>query len=114
MSSYLVSCRAGIDSHALFRDAISFRLFGSPIALENTQINIKYALFTDTHGKWRVMAVPTSPSAFSSRKALPEEWCGLRDQELSEKAGIPGCIFVHASGFIGGNNTKVSAPVFLY
>ncbi|EGD81426.1 MYG1 protein [Salpingoeca rosetta] len=73
------------------------------------KINIKYALFTDTHGKWRVMAVPVSPSSFTSRKALPEVWRGLRDQELSDKAGIPGCIFVHASGFIGGNNTKEGA-----
>ena len=24
---------------------------------------------------------------------------------MSEKSGIPECIFVHANGFIGGNNT---------
>ena len=30
-------------------------------------------------------------------------WRGLRDQEMSERSGIPGCVFVHSSGFIGGN-----------
>jgi len=34
------------------------------------------------------------------------EWRGLRDEELSKKSGIPGCIFVHATGFIGGNKTE--------
>lgn len=33
-------------------------------------------------------------------------WRGVRDQALSDLTGIPGCIFVHASGFIGGNATK--------
>lgn len=31
---------------------------------------------------------------------------GIRDEELSELTGVPGCIFVHAAGFIGGANTK--------
>lgn len=88
-------------------------------------MNIKYAIFTDSHGKWRIMAVPVQPSSFESRLPLPEAWRGLRDDEvasyaffrtcltycstlqLSEKCGIPGGIFVHASGFIGGNETKV-------
>ncbi|KAK3101510.1 hypothetical protein FSP39_004104 [Pinctada imbricata] len=39
------------------------------------------------------------------RLSILEEWRGLRDSALSEKSGIPGCIFVHASGFIGGNDT---------
>ena len=36
-------------------------------------------------------------------------WRGIRDQALSDLSGIPGCIFVHASGFIGGNATKEGA-----
>jgi len=39
------------------------------------------------------------------RLSILSEWQGLRDQELSDKSGIPGCIFVHANGFIGGNQT---------
>ena len=37
---------------------------------------------------------------------LPEEWRGYRDEVLSNITGIDGCVFVHASGFIGGNKTK--------
>ena len=40
-----------------------------------------------------------------SRLSLLAEWHGVRDEALSELSGIPGCVFVHASGFIGGNKT---------
>ncbi|KAK6016189.1 hypothetical protein OSTOST_13652, partial [Ostertagia ostertagi] len=41
--------------------------------------------------------------------ALPKSWRGLRDAELSDVSGIPGCIFVHTTGFIGGNETLEGA-----
>lgn len=43
------------------------------------------------------------------RLSLLEEWCGIRDEPLSALSGIKGCIFVHASGFIGGNETREGA-----
>nr|KYP76750.1 hypothetical protein KK1_021003 [Cajanus cajan] len=67
---------------------------------------IKYVLYQDERSKsWRVQAVAVSPDRFESRKALPSQWRGLRDEELSKESGIPGCVFVHMSGFIGGNQT---------
>ncbi|KAJ3312491.1 hypothetical protein HDV04_003091 [Boothiomyces sp. JEL0838] len=51
-------------------------------------------------------AVAESPNSFISRKALPEPWRGVRDDELSKLTGVDGCIFIHASGFIGGAKTK--------
>ncbi|KAG8693673.1 hypothetical protein FRC08_008972 [Ceratobasidium sp. 394] len=69
-----------------------------------------YVLYPDeTGGNWRVQAVPVSQDSFESRKALPELWRGVRDAQLDEVTGIPGGIFVHASGFIGGNKTKDGA-----
>ncbi|KAJ1330623.1 hypothetical protein BSLG_009075 [Batrachochytrium salamandrivorans] len=68
-----------------------------------------YVVYEDTSSQWRVQAVPIKPSSFASRKALPEPWRGIRDQELSTLAGIDGCVFVHASGFIGGCKTKDAA-----
>jgi uncharacterized UPF0160 family protein len=56
----------------------------------------------DTAGQWRIQAVPVGPQSFDSRKPLPEVWRGLRDDQLDEVTGIEGCVFVHASGFIGG------------
>ncbi len=55
--------------------------------------------------KWRIQAVGVSGDSFESRKALPEAWRGVRDDGLDEVTGIEGCVFVHASGFIGGNKT---------
>ena len=46
---------------------------------------------------------------FFNRLSLPEEWRGIRDEALSELSGICGCIFVHAGGFIGGNETREGA-----
>ena len=54
---------------------------------------------------WRVQTVPVEPGSFQSRKPLPKAWMGLRDKELDAESGISGCVFVHASGFIGGNKT---------
>ncbi|KAJ4486172.1 GAMM1 protein [Lentinula aciculospora] len=69
-----------------------------------------YIVYPDEFsGNWRVQAVPVSAQSFESRKALPEKWRGLRDDIFSETSGVPGGIFVHASGFIGGNKTKEGA-----
>ena len=81
--------------------------------LEEEQGNvgqILYILFPDnTPPAYRIQAMPMSTDSFENRKALPAEWRGLRDEELSTKSGIPGCIFVHAAGFIGGNKTYEGA-----
>ena len=67
---------------------------------------VLYVLFAENgakDSKWRIRAVSEGKDSFENRKGLPEAWCGVRDQDLSSVAGIPGCVFVHASGFIGGN-----------
>lgn len=68
-----------------------------------------YVIFPGGSDNWRVQAVPVAEQSFESRKPLPEEWCGIRDSELDRVVGIDGCIFVHASGFIGGNKTRQGA-----
>jgi uncharacterized UPF0160 family protein len=67
---------------------------------------VKYCLFSDSRGAWRIQAVSAKEGSFSNRLPLPEAWRGVRDAALSELSGIDGCIFVHAAGFIGGNATK--------
>lgn len=68
-----------------------------------------YILYADSNGSWRVQAVPVEPESFASRRALPAPWRGLRDEELAAAAGVPGAIFVHAGGFIGGASTYEGA-----
>ncbi|EEF43430.1 Protein MYG1, putative [Ricinus communis] len=72
--------------------------------------SIKYVLYQDDRSKhWRVQAVAVAPDRFESRRALPAQWRGLRDDELSRESGIPACVFVHMSGFIGGNKSYEGA-----
>lgn len=66
---------------------------------------VKYVLYPRDNGDWSVQCVPVAPDSFQNRLSLPEKFQGLRDEELSTAWGIPGCIFVHNSGFIGGNKT---------
>ena len=40
---------------------------------------------------------------------MPKPWQGKRDEDLSKTADIEDCIFVHATGFIGGNKTRSGA-----
>ncbi|KAF8922521.1 metal-dependent protein hydrolase [Mucidula mucida] len=68
-----------------------------------------YVVYSDDGGNWRVQAVPVSEDSFESRKPLPEAWRGVRDDALSKISGVEGCVFVHASGFIGGTKTKEGA-----
>ncbi|XP_053564285.1 MYG1 exonuclease [Bombina bombina] len=75
----------------------------------NLEKHFKYVLYPDQSAQWRVQCVPTGPSTFQNRLSLPEDWRGLRADELSSVSGIPGCIFVHVSGFIGGNETQEGA-----
>jgi uncharacterized UPF0160 family protein len=56
-----------------------------------------------------VQAVSLAPDKFESRKALPEKWRGMRDDQLSQETSLPGCVFVHMNGFIGGNKTYEGA-----
>ena len=73
---------------------------------------VVYVLYPESEvegSKWRVQAVSVGPDSFESRKALKEAWRGVRDEDLSKVSGIEGCVFVHASGFIGGNKTKDGA-----
>eukprot|EP00996_Jenningsia_fusiforme_P001915 NODE_2769_length_1123_cov_36.922719_g2542_i0.p1 GENE.NODE_2769_length_1123_cov_36.922719_g2542_i0~~NODE_2769_length_1123_cov_36.922719_g2542_i0.p1 ORF type:complete len:332 (+),score=53.53 NODE_2769_length_1123_cov_36.922719_g2542_i0:52-1047(+) len=70
---------------------------------------IKYCLFEDSGSSWRVRAVAARPGSFECRKPLPSAWCGVRDEQLSTLTGIPGCIFVHANGFIGGHQNRDGA-----
>ncbi|CAL1366447.1 unnamed protein product [Linum trigynum] len=71
---------------------------------------IKYVLYKDDRTQnWRIQAVAVSPDDFRSRKPLPVNWRGLENDKLLEVSGISGCVFVHASGFTGGNRSYEGA-----
>lgn len=67
---------------------------------------VVYIVYEDVTGaSWRLQCVPVEPGSFESRRPLPKQWRGMRDAALTEESGIPDCVFVHASGFIGGNRS---------
>ncbi|MCE5182776.1 MAG: MYG1 family protein [Betaproteobacteria bacterium] len=71
--------------------------------------SLRYVVFPNVSGGWRVQAVSTVPHSFSMHKPLPESWRGLEGEVLDAVTGIPGGIFCHASGFIGGHATREGA-----
>jgi uncharacterized UPF0160 family protein len=74
----------------------------------SSEEGVLYVLYPEKPGpdsKWRIQAVPVNKDSFESRKPLPEAWRGVRDEKLDGVTGISGCVFVHAAGFIGGNQT---------
>ncbi|EON62672.1 hypothetical protein W97_01896 [Coniosporium apollinis CBS 100218] len=74
----------------------------------NNHAQVLYVLFAENgepDSKWRIRAVSVEGGGFENRKDLPDAWKGVRDEELDKVSGIKGCVFVHASGFIGGNKT---------
>ena len=80
-------------------------LFALEPTLAPAQSQILYVLYPENDApgsKWRIQCVPQSSDSFENRKSLPEAWRGVRDDKLSEVAGIKGCTFCHASGFTGG------------
>ncbi|KAF2794332.1 metal-dependent protein hydrolase [Melanomma pulvis-pyrius CBS 109.77] len=79
----------------------------TPLA-EGVAPQVLYVLFpesTEPDSKWRIRSVSKENGGFENRKDLPNPWKGIRDEELDKVSGIPGCVFVHAAGFIGGNKT---------
>ncbi|VDK74200.1 unnamed protein product [Litomosoides sigmodontis] len=86
-----------------------FFLIEKELHLKND--DIIYVIYKDNaNSQWRVQAVPVSQrQPFENRLPLPESWRGLRDAELTRVADIPGCIFVHPTGFIGGNESMQGA-----
>eukprot|EP00123_Amoebidium_parasiticum_P001308 comp12364_c0_seq1/m.7249 comp12364_c0_seq1/g.7249 ORF comp12364_c0_seq1/g.7249 comp12364_c0_seq1/m.7249 type:complete len:335 (-) comp12364_c0_seq1:468-1472(-) len=95
-----------LDSGCPWKDHLFMLEEEAGLTSEN---NLLYLLFPDSAGSWRVQAVPLTPSSFELRKAMPEPWRGLRDDALSAACGIPGGVFIHANGFIGGMKTKEGA-----
>ena len=77
----------------------------------NAEGQIKFVLFADSSGKWRVLTVSVTLTSFEFRLGLPQAWRGLRDEALSDAAGIKDGIFVHAAGFIGGAQSRESVLV---
>lgn len=79
------------------------------IEKDNEGIEIKFVIFDGGNSDFRVQAVPVEQGSFVCRKSLNKNWFGLRDEELEKASSIQGTIFVHSTGFIGGNKSRDGA-----
>jgi len=72
--------------------------------------DILYVIFPSERGGYCIQCVPDQLDSFGTRKLLPEEWSGLRGQELAaiirnlEDSFSPS-LFCHSERFIGGAET---------
>ena len=48
-----------------------------------------------------VRTVPAQAGSFQSRLDLPQEWSGLRGEQLASASGVPDAVFCHTNLFIG-------------
>ncbi len=70
--------------------------------------HVRYVVFQDVSGAWRVRTVPVSLGAKQARKAFPDAWRTLGRDDLVA-ATVPDIVFVHKEGFIAGTKTKEGA-----
>lgn len=67
----------------------------------------------DSH--WKLRGIPPSLSErMKVRKPMPEEWAGLRDEELCKVSGLKGAVFCHKGRFISIWETKEDAKRALH
>lgn len=62
-----------------------------------------------TDGRWQVRCVPKAINSFESKKPLPEEWAGKRDNELENATGVGDAIFCHKGRFLAVAGGKEGA-----
>lgn len=67
---------------------------------------IKYCIALGGPNDWRVICVPLTATSFVCRKFLPEPWRGIRDDQLRIVAKCADAKFCHATGFIGGAESR--------
>ena len=75
----------------------------------NKASDILFVVFPSNRGGYNWQCVPDALGSFGMRKAVPDEWKGLRDLELQNVTGVVTATFCHPEGFIGGATTLEDA-----
>lgn len=68
----------------------------------------EFILFPTMYNTWQVMTIPPTENSFAQKNPLPQEWAGLRDEELSAVTGEPS-VFCHKNRFTAVFQTKEAA-----
>lgn len=71
--------------------------------------DILFVIFPSNRDGFTIRCVPKELNTFENRKDFPEEWAGLKNEELKKATGIEGATFCHNNRFIAGAKTKEDA-----
>ncbi len=63
---------------------------------------IWFVVFPSNRGGYNWQCVPDKFGSFGQRKPVPNEWKGLKNEELRAVTGVSTATFCHQAGFIGG------------
>lgn len=58
---------------------------------------------------WSIGAVKDNPMSFENRKDFPQEWGGLRDEELARVTGVDDAVFCHRALFMAVAKSREGA-----
>lgn len=61
---------------------------------------ILYAIFKSNRKGYTIRAIPKKLGSFENRKKFPDEWAGLRNENLQKATGVKTATFCHNAGFI--------------
>lgn len=68
----------------------------------------EFVMYPTMYNTWQVSAIPPTEHSFAQKQSFPEQWAGLRDEELSEVTGVPS-VFCHKNRFIAVFHTRDAA-----
>lgn len=71
--------------------------------------DILYAIYPSNRGGYGVQAIQKQKGSFENRKPLPEEWAGLKDEELQKVSGVKTARFCHNARFLCTTETLEDA-----
>jgi uncharacterized UPF0160 family protein len=62
-----------------------------------------------SNGAWNVNTVKLSTDTFDDRHSLPQEWAGLRNEDLAKASGVEDAVFCHMARFIAVASSREGA-----
>jgi len=111
---YILSCRDKVSEAMAANEKVL--IFGESMPWQENFFELgglyHPALFVimPSQNHWKLRGIPPNPKAkMDVRMPLPEEWAGLRDEELQAASGVKGAIFCHKGRFISVWETKEDA-----
>ncbi len=101
-----------MNGHREFNNLMEFSEYlswkGTYYANGGAEHPTEFVLYPSMHETCQVSAIPPTIDSFDQKRSFPQEWAGLRDEELTAVTGVPS-IFCHKNRFIAVFETRDAA-----